>query len=140
MAQELRYSIADTVVHCPVLSVRYVSVFPSPMTMNRGVAPHLVTEFKKTRPSHSPGVSSYVRGYTNNKGFVEQERPSSGLGVLPNKKTPGNAQEAYSVQDESSDDEPDLPPTQTCIAGHDVRLCDVIGVKMWERESWAMKL
>jgi hypothetical protein len=155
MLRELRLCIVDNVVHCPVLHVEYVALCSSV----HGLTANSVTQLKRNiRKSHVPAYvdeqSNYRRRRRSPNKLSSSSTSSTGWYI----KGKGKAKSSYHTleadvdQGESnfdeaplwtpdeSDEDDNYASGNASIVDDGLRVCDIVGVKMWEKEIWELSL
>lgn len=132
LVREMRHSIADTLMHCP-LPVEYLGVC---YAMNVPSSDY-VTWLKRTghKPHAAPQTAPWSKTWVDLKGKVRVGE------VRELNRRVGAMQELlaeWAVED--SDEELENWRASLPIMKTEVKMSDVVGVKMWEREVWGMRL
>ncbi|KAL1962550.1 hypothetical protein VTN77DRAFT_9425 [Rasamsonia byssochlamydoides] len=135
LVREMRYSIADTIVHCPSLPVEYVGVC---CAMNVPGSDS-VTQMRRTvRKPRAAALQTASRSTTKTD---IKEKGKASRGDLESDHDGGPVQELldeWAIED--SEEELEYWEENSPIVKTDVKMGDVVGVKMWEREIWRLRL
>jgi hypothetical protein len=156
MLRELRLCIVDNAVHCPGLRVEYVALCLSV----HGLAANSVTQLKRNiRKSHVPAyVDEQSDLYRRRRRSANKLSSSSTSSVGWDIKGKGKAKSSYHAleadldQGESnfdemplwtpdeSDEDDNYAAGNASIVDDGLRVSDIVGVKMWEKEIWELSI
>lgn len=149
--REIRFSVIDNILQCPELRVEYVAVCYS----IHGPSSNSVTQLIRTRdgpsderdkPTHAqmqPNPGSASASSMDVKGKEKSSDNATTLFPLSTTHSAFNlGEETVYTSDESDADwfAPDQFEESRVSVRDFLTLRDVVGIKMWEKEIWSLKL
>ncbi|KAH8698775.1 hypothetical protein BGW36DRAFT_150391 [Talaromyces proteolyticus] len=123
MLREIRYNLADTICHCPSIPLEYIGI--SNVTSQVGTAYVTMLRWNQSKAS------------SNHHSSLNDRKMTKVNGLGPKEKEIFDEWDTDSLYDSTTDDEAEEPSR---ILKKDVKRSLVQGVKMWQRDTWGMKL
>jgi hypothetical protein len=157
MLREIRLCIIDNIVQCSALKVEYVAVC---LAIN-GLAANFVAQLKRRAASTTrvggdvaaesifqlhrnsldtpgPGPSSNPTWDIKGKGKAKSNCQGADMDIEHEEEPALNDKMPWTSDD--SDEDGDFTESDTPIVNDGLAVSEIVGVKMWERETWGLSL
>lgn len=137
VVREMRLSIADTIVHCPTIPVEYVGFCYAVNVPGFDIVTQLRRTVRKPRVEPQTAIISSragtdIKGKGKANADVEPDHDDDVGPIIE------DFLDEWAIED--SDDELVNWEENSPIVKMDVKMSDIVGVKMWDREIWRLKL